>query len=167
MRDTANVFDDLTPLLVFNYAWYFQVTTISNLTIGDVSAVTFEEKFLNVINIWLGTFLYNFLYSNITTIVAVMATGNHIEFFSNCTKIVSTIQNGKVTQDLINNVRGYFNYTWDRHRGVAFEKVRKQLPDSLSSDLSLSLFKNAIEKSLVFCEENCEINTPLAMSVFK
>jgi hypothetical protein len=72
-----------------------------------------------------------------------------------------------VRQDVIENVRGFFNYTWDRHRGVVFQKVRKQVPDSIGSDLSLSLFRNAIEKSLVFFEENCEINTPLAMSVFK
>lgn len=62
MRRTKNVYDDLTPLLVYNNAQYFQVNTLSNLAIGDVSAVTKMEHFLNGFNIWLGTFILNLVY---------------------------------------------------------------------------------------------------------
>jgi len=69
VRSTPNVFDDLTFIQVFNYAFYFEVNTLSNLTIGDITAITLKEKVLVGINVWIGTFIYNCLYATITMVV--------------------------------------------------------------------------------------------------
>lgn len=121
LRSTKNVFDDMTPLLVYNNAQYFEVNTLSNLAIGDVSAVTCLEKFLNGFNIWLGTFINNLVYCSNFTAVAYLITGPHIEYFRNYHDMLSKIRNGKVTESVINNVRGFFDYIWYRHRGVSFD----------------------------------------------
>lgn len=82
IRLTPNVLDDISRLQLYNYALYFQVNTLSNLTVGDISPISFKEKFLCAFNIWIGTFVYNFLYANIATVVQFLVSGNHIEFFS-------------------------------------------------------------------------------------
>lgn len=68
---------------------------------------------------------------------------------------------------MINSVRGFFDYIWYRHRGISFEQLRQTLPVSISSDLSLAIYRNAIERSLIFRSDTGEIDIPLAISVFK
>jgi hypothetical protein len=167
IRLTPNVYDDLTPLQLFNYALYFQVNTLSNLTVGDISPVTFQEKFLCAFNIWVGTFLYNFLYANIAAVVQFLVSSNHIDFFAKYNNTLEKIKNGKVADKVINNVRIFFDYIWFRHRGVDFSDLRKTLPASLSTDISLNIYENAIERSLLFCDSSGQIDIPLAVSVFK
>jgi hypothetical protein len=72
-----------------------------------------------------------------------------------------------VTENVINSVRGFFDYIWYRHRGISFEQLRQTLPVSISSDLSLAIYRNAIERSLIFRSDTGEIDIPLAISVFK
>lgn len=116
------------------------MNTLSNLTVGDVSPVTFTEKFLAGFNVWIGSFIYNLLFGFIAQVVAYLVTGMHIEYFTNYHDILGKIQNGKVSEDVINSVRGFFDYVWYRHRGVSFDNLRRTLPVSISSDVSLAIF---------------------------
>lgn len=140
IRDTPNVFDDLNYAQLYCNAMYYQVNTLSTLTLGDISAVTFKEKFLACINILIGCFVYNFLFANITTVVAFISEGSHIGFFRNYNNIVEKINKGKVAKSTIESASSFFYYVWDRHQGVSFEEVTDYLPASMSSKLSISLY---------------------------
>lgn len=167
VRLTPNVYDDLNALQVFNYAFYFQVNTISNLSVGDITSVTIPEKLVTIANIWIGTFVYNFCFANITTVVALISSGKQIEFFSNYNSVLAKIKASKVTTSIVDKVKQFFDYIWDRHRGVSFDELRKYMPPSMAADLSISLFRFAIDRSLLFCNESGDIDIPLAVSLFK
>jgi len=96
--------------LLYNYAQNYQINTHSHLAIGDISMVTIGERFFTAFNIWVAVFVYNLLFGNITAIVANIGTGQHIEFFKNYNSIMNKIRNGKVTQNLLKNVKLFFDY---------------------------------------------------------
>lgn len=143
------------------------MNTLSNLTVGDILPVSFIEKFLFAFFIWTGTFIYNICFANMTTVVNYLFSNNHIGFFSNQNSILSKVRNGKVTSGVINRVREFFDYIWLRHRGISFDEMRKALPTSLSSDISLTIYQKAIERSILFTDDSGNIDIPLALSVFK
>jgi hypothetical protein len=64
-------------------------------------------------------------------------------------------------------VRGFFDFMWYNNRGISFNEVCQNLPISISADLSLAIYKEAIERSLIFCDSTGEIDMPLVISVFK
>lgn len=72
-----------------------------------------------------------------------------------------------MTDKVINSVRSFFDYIWFRHRGVNFNELRKTLPVSLATDMSLTIYGTAIERSLLFCDKSGQIDIPLSLSVFK
>lgn len=141
VRETPSVFDDLTHAQIYSNALYFQVNTFSTLTLGDISPVTFKEKLLVCFNIFIGCVMYNILFANITTVVAYMSQGSHIEFFKNYSNIIAKIDSGKVDKETVDSASNFFYYVWNRHQGVSYEEVMDFLPPSMSSKLCISVYK--------------------------
>ena len=130
-------------------------------------AANYKEMLLVCFNILIGCLTYNYVFANITTVVALMSEGSHIEFFRNYNNIVEKIDNGKVEKETIESASSFFYYVWDRHQGVSFEEVTEFLPSSMSSKLCISLFSKAIDRSLLFCNEDGKCDIPLIISTFE
>lgn len=81
--------------------------------------------------------------------------------------ILSKLKESNISKPVIQQAQGFFTYVTDRHLGVNFDQVRKSLPGSMGSNLAMSLFHQAIEQSLLFRNEEGEINLPLAISTLK
>lgn len=63
----------ISPSCLYIHALYFVVNTISHVAIGDITAVTSEERVFVAIFILFGTFIYVFLYGNMVSIVSDFA----------------------------------------------------------------------------------------------
>ena len=129
--------------------------------------VTVNERFLNGFHIWFGTFCYCLLFGNVTAIVTNIGTGQHIKHYLNYNNIVSKIKNGKVPIKLIHSVREYFDYQWSLNKGIDLNQMKKSLPPSIISDLTISQYSESVANCLLFCDQNGEIDVALANSVFK
>ena len=126
-----------------------------------------EERFLNSFLCWFSTFILSLVYVCNFTVVKYLVTGSHIDYFTNYYDILSKIENGKVKESTINSVRGFFDFMWYSNRGVGFDQLRQNLPVSISADLGLAIYKEAIERSIIFYDITGEIDMPLVISVFK
>jgi hypothetical protein len=98
------------------------------------------EKFIAGFNVWIGMFIYNLLFANIAAVIQILVSGPHIEFFGRCNGMIGKIKNGKVTENVINSVRQFFDYIWYKNRGIDIDNLRKSMPASLSVDLSLTIY---------------------------
>lgn len=58
---------------IYIHGIYFVVNTISHVAIGDITSVTTHERIFNAFLVFLGTFIYSFLFGNITAIVSSLA----------------------------------------------------------------------------------------------
>lgn len=77
IREKPSVWDDMTPWSVYVHGLYFVVNTISHVAIGDITSVTINERLLNSFIVLCGTFIYSFLFGNITAIVSSLALGSY------------------------------------------------------------------------------------------
>lgn len=81
IRLNASVFTDMSSSSIYIHAFYFVVNTISHVAIGDITSVTTSERIFNAFLILLGTFIYSFLFGNITAIVSSLSPSQNMEFY--------------------------------------------------------------------------------------
>lgn len=63
-------FEGLSDSSIYIHALNFTFNTFSHIAIGDISAVTYKERIYNSYGIFIGTFIYAFLFGNVASIVA-------------------------------------------------------------------------------------------------
>ena len=73
IRENSSVWEDMTAMSIYVHGFYFVVNTISHVAIGDITSVTTSERMFNAFEILCGTFIYSFLFGNITAIVSSLA----------------------------------------------------------------------------------------------
>ena len=81
MREEASIFNDMSSGSIYIHAIYFVVNTISHVAIGEITSVTTDERVFNAFLILMGTFIYSFLFGNITAIVSSLAPSQNMEFY--------------------------------------------------------------------------------------
>ena len=73
IRDNASIWEDTSNRSIYVHGMYFIVNTVSHVAIGDITSVTTNERVFNAFLILAGTFIYSFLFGNITAIVSSLA----------------------------------------------------------------------------------------------
>ena len=89
---------------VYIHAIYFVVNTISHVAIGDITSVTTNERVFNAFLILLGTFIYSFLFGNITAIVSSLAPSQNMEFYRQYNYVMNKLKNGRTPLKTIHDV---------------------------------------------------------------
>lgn len=167
IRTEKSVFTDMSSLSIYTHAIYFVVNTISHVAIGDITSVTTNERIFNAFLILMGTFIYSFLFGNITAIVSSLAPSQNMEFYSQYNFVMNKLKNGRTPLKTIHDVNQYFDYQWSLYKGLNVEKSIEQLPDSIKSDVLISRYQDTVETSLLFRENTGQIDVALAASIFK
>lgn len=147
----GNSIEKMSSASIYLHALYFMVNTISHVAIGDITSVTTSERFLNAFVMLIGTFIYSFLFGNITAIVSSVDPGGHAEFHKRYNEVMGKLRNAQnIPNTLITEVNHYFDYQWNLMRGLDERELFDHIPQSCRSDILLSRFSEAIEKSLLF-----------------
>lgn len=112
IRKEPNIWTDTTPLTVYIHALFYIVNTVSHVAVGDITAVTVTERFLNCFLCLFGTFMYSFLFGNIIALVAGLAPGTHLAFHRRYNQVMQKLKNDKIPESLVRSVNSYFDYEW-------------------------------------------------------
>ena len=157
----------MTPISIYIHGFYFVVNTISHVAIGDITSVTTSERVFNAFLILCGTFIYSFLFGNITAIVSSLAPSQHMAFYRKYNKVMSKIKNGKTPQKTLLDVNLYFDYQWSVYKGLNIYEMIAHMPEVIKSDILLSRYQESVESSLLFREVTGNIDVAMAGSIFK
>ena len=152
---------------IYIHAIYFVVNTISHVAIGDITSVTTDERIFNAFLILIGTFIYSFLFGNITAIVSSLAPSQNMEFYRHYNFVVNKLKNGRTPLKTLVDVNAYFDYQWSLYKGLNVELAIQKLPDSIKSDMLISRYQDTVETSLIFRESTGQIDVALTASIFK
>ncbi len=166
VRVNPSAYDE-SPRSIYVHALYFTVNTISHVAIGDITAISVEERLFNAFLILCGTFIYAFLFGNIASIVADFAPNMFIHYHEKYQFTMSRVRNSKVPKHIATSVNNYYDYMWAQNKGFDEEDYINHLPDSLRSDIMLCRYQSAIESSLVFKDKDGQIDVPLTNSLMK
>ncbi|OHS96218.1 cation channel family protein [Tritrichomonas foetus] len=130
------------------HALYYITTTILTIGYGDLHPYTFPEVCVVIGVEAVGVFFYNYLVSNMVSIVADPSRNS---FLSKYQRIYSAFKSRGVSAESMGELMRYYEYVWERDRDRAdFYETASKLPDGLQKKLAYELHADVFEKVAAF-----------------
>ena len=161
-----NNFNDISDNSIYVHALNFVFNTFSHLAIGDMSMISAEERIYNAFMILVGTFIYAFLFGNVASIMADFAPQMFFfKFHKQYEDVMSSLNRGEVPDSLISKIKDYFDYVWSNSKGISYTEILEDLPPCLNADILYARYNEAIRNSVIFRNEEDEVNPALVNSI--
>ena len=130
--------------------WTFSIFSMSSF--GDVGADTLSSKIVSIILMVGSKVFFVFIFAEC---VIFIREKNEItlDFVKKMKKVEEWMEFCKIDQNVRQKVRKFFMMKWTSLKGIEDEFVLKMLPESLSTDLRLSIFSGLIESGFFPTEE--------------
>jgi hyperpolarization activated cyclic nucleotide-gated potassium channel 2 len=123
---------------------YYILTTILTIGYGDLHPYTFPEVCVVIAIEAIGVFFYNFLVSNMVSIVADPSRNS---FLSKYQRIYSAFRWRGVSPETMEELLKYYEYVWERDRDRAdFYETASKMPEGLQKKLALALHMDVFTK---------------------
>jgi hypothetical protein len=132
----ARVLGRPRPIQYF-YALYYVTTSALTIGYGDVRPVTFAETCVALAVELVGAFFYNFVVSNL---VSIVADPSRNAFLSKYQRVSGAFHQHRVSPESMEELLKYYEYVWERDRDRAdFYDTVAKLPLGLQKRLALAL----------------------------
>jgi len=133
------------PLIIqYFHTVYYITTTILTIGYGDIHPFTFNEICVVIGVEAFGVFFYNFLVSNMVSIVADPSRNS---FLSKYQRIYSAFKWRGISDESMCELLRYYEYVWERDRDRAdFYETASKMPEGLQKRLALALHMEVFNK---------------------
>lgn len=133
------------PLIVqYFHTVYYITTTVLTIGYGDIHPHTFPEICVVIVIEALGVFFYNFLVSNMVSIVADPSRNS---FLTKYQRIYSAFKWRGISDASMCELLRYYEYVWERDRDRAdFYETASKMPEGLQKRLALALHMEVFNK---------------------
>ena len=121
-----------------------------------------NEWLFNSVFMITSTFIYNYLFANIASIVSNLTSETHVTFLKRRNIILSKIKNSTMPLAVVEEVNLYFDYQFYKFNGLTEKEMTEKLPDRIKLDIQLSQYNSVIERCLLFRKSRGEFDHTLA-----
>ena len=137
------------PLQQYVRSLYWTITTMTTVGYGDISPGRTVEYLLAILVMLMGASLYAFIIGGLASLLSNLqaAKNSHWEHME---AVEQYLRARRVPPHLSNKVHGYFEYLWDRHKGLNETALLRDLPESLRLDIMLHLARNVLDRVPLF-----------------
>ncbi|MFC2094198.1 ion transporter [Bacteroidota bacterium] len=128
---------------------YWTITTMTTVGYGDITPNINSEYLFTSAVMLMGASLYAIIIGNIAGLFSNL-NSEKIKFWNRYESISDYLKNRKISFDVIEKVRDYYSYLWDRHKGVESELFLNDLSSPLKLEVMNELTSDLQEKVLLF-----------------
>jgi len=93
------------------------------------------EWLFNSVFMITSTFIYNYLFANIASIVSNLTSETHVAFLKRRNLILSKIKNSHMPKEVVEEVNLYFDYQFYKYNGLSEKEMTEKLPDRIKLDI--------------------------------
>ena len=144
-----NNLQDKTFFDIYIASLYYQMTTLTTVGYGDISATIGFEKIYGIFILIVGTCAYSFILTYISNYIKK----NNEKFvdFEEKIKVLSEIQLDypNLDKSLYDRIKRYLNYTKSEHK-LNLKFILESLPSSLQNNLIIEIYKPIIKNFQFF-----------------
>jgi hypothetical protein len=144
----ANIVDS-GPVAQYIRSLYWTITTMTTVGYGDITPARSVEYVLSAIIMLMGASLYAFIIGSIASLLSSIqaAKNSHWERIDSVTEF---LRQRHVPAEIDAKVRNYYEYIWERYRGLDKNEMLNDLPDPLRLEILLHLASNMLETVPLF-----------------
>jgi voltage-gated potassium channel len=137
------------PFTQYVRSLYWTITTMTTVGYGDISPGRPVEYLLAILIMLMGASLYAFIIGGVASMLSNLqaAKNSHWEHMES---VESYLRAKKVPQYLSTRVHNYYEYLWERHKGLNEGAILQDLPESLRLEIMLHLARHVLEKVPLF-----------------
>ncbi|CAH3024940.1 unnamed protein product, partial [Porites evermanni] len=128
---------------------YWAAATSASVGYGDIHAHTMTEMTFALFCMIIGIVFYGYIIASVAAGLA-NADAQRARYQERLDAIKSFLQEQGISENLTSRIVSYYEYLWLRNKGVDASSLFEGLPLSLQADISLSLYKDLIERVPLF-----------------
>ncbi len=138
-----------SPATQYIRALYWVIQTMATVGYGDITPHRDFEYVFSILVMLMGASTYAFIIGNIASLASNLDAAR-VTFFNRIEAVSQYLHSRHVPLKLNDQVRDYYEYLWDQHRGVKEEVLFDDLPPSFRLELLLHLARELLEKVPLF-----------------
>lgn len=137
------------PLTQYLRSLYWTITTMTTVGYGDISPGRSVEYLLAILIMLMGASLYAFVIGGVASLLSNLqaAKNSHWEHMES---VEGYLRVRKVPDHLSTRVHNYYEYLWERHKGLNEGDLLRDLPESLRLEIMLHLARDVLEHVPLF-----------------
>jgi hypothetical protein len=142
---------------------YYMTTSFLTIGYGDLHPTTFAEICVALVSLALGVFFYNFMISDLVSIVADPSRNS---FLTKYLRVSSAFRRRGVSCGSMEELLKCYEYVWERDRDRAdFYETVARMPAGLQKRLALALHQDVFAKLRILRDAEPDALEKLAMSL--
>jgi hypothetical protein len=128
---------------------YWTITTMTTVGYGDITPARSVEYVLSAIIMLMGASLYAFIIGSVASLLSSIqaAKNSHWERIDSVTEF---LRQRHVPAEIDAKVRNYYEYIWERYRGLDKNEMLNDLPGPLRLEILLHLAADMLETVPLF-----------------
>jgi hypothetical protein len=143
---------------------YWTITTMTTVGFGDITPNRSIEYLYTSLVMLLGASLYAFIIGGIASLLANLQAAKS-QFRDRTETVTEFLRQRQVPAEINARVRNYYEYVWDRYRGLNESDLLKDLPEPVRLEIMLHLARNVIENVPLFRHSPPVIRNALLMAL--
>ncbi|KAK8870960.1 hypothetical protein M9Y10_008873 [Tritrichomonas musculus] len=127
-------------IIQYFHTLYYITTTILTIGYGDLHPYTFPEVCVVICIEAVGVFFYNYLVSNM---VSIIADPTRNSFLTKYRRIHYAVKTSGASEESLEELHRYYDYVWERESDHQdFYETASKMPEKFQKRLNLSLHKD-------------------------
>jgi hypothetical protein len=128
---------------------YWAFTTMTTIGYGDITPNRYTEYIVTIIIMFLGASIYALIIGNIASLLSGINSAK-VKYNNKTEAITQYLHYHQVPQELISHIRNYYDFIWNRYRGLNEDDLFFDLPQPLRIEVLLHITRKLLGKVPLF-----------------
>ncbi len=143
---------------------YWVVTTATTVGFGDIAPGNTEEYIFGLGVMLIGASLFAYVIATGASLVSSLNLSK-VAFWNRVDTVESYLRSRRVETSVSHEVRGYYEYLWDRHSGVSERSLLGDLPGPLRLRVLTELMRDLLPNVPLFAHSPPALRDELLLSL--
>ncbi|KAJ3012393.1 Kinesin-like protein kif27, partial [Thoreauomyces humboldtii] len=135
----------------FIVSFYWAIITMTTLGYGDIRPYNTSERIFSVFTALCGILFYGYINGTIASTLSNMDS-RRVAYQQRLDAVKQYMTDRKMDPDMKDRVLTYYDYVWERNRGIDVRGLFVDMPSAFKQEVALSLNNQIIDNAIIFKE---------------